>query len=193
MKTTKQRRCRLKGRVQWMMGELSKSFHNIARDRAACALAWEHFTMALQTLSVPSLHTLSFIIYGRGSLDPTNGPLRHSPLPLLLSFLPCLIFISVLTSSFTEKYPVYPAPSLPLLQRNIPTRSQSNQVIMTQLNERRKDIAAANGSVRRHLNALLSLLRASAIRPLSLLGRREESPFCAGGGGGGRGCGKRML
>ena len=44
-----------------MMGELSKSFHNIARDRAACALARVGTLPILQTLSVPSLHNLSFM------------------------------------------------------------------------------------------------------------------------------------
>ena len=117
----------------------------------AC-VAWEHFQFS-------KLYLFHFIIYHLwkrkcrsdkwpSSLTPSKATERHS-LPLPLSFLPCLIFISVLTSSFTEKYPVYPAPSLPLLQRNIPTRSQSNQVIMTQLNERCKDIAAADGSVSR--------------------------------------------
>ena len=142
------------------------------------SLAWEHFQLSKLYLF---RHFIIYHLWKRkfrsdkwpSSPTPSRARERHS-LPLLLSFLPCLIFISVLTSSFTEKYPVYPAPSLPLLQRNIPTRSQLNQVIMTQLNERCKDIAAADGSVRRHLNALLSLLRASAIRPLSLLGRRES-------------------
>ena len=140
-----------------MMGELSKSFHNIARDRAACALAWEHFTALQLSKLYLFLHFIIYHLWKRkfrsdkwpSSPTPSTARERHSPLPLLLSFLPCLIFISVLTSSFTEKYPVYPAPSLPLLQRNIPTRSQLNQVIMTQLNERCKDIAAADGSVSR--------------------------------------------
>ena len=121
------------------MGELSKSFHNIAReDRAACALARVGTLPTLQTLSVPPLHNLSFMeeeVYIRqmtlftDAFEGEGAALPASP----LSFLPCLIFISVLTSSFTEKYPVSPAPSTSAISRPDLHRTGDNDAIQRAL------------------------------------------------------------
>ena len=155
------------------------------------SLAWEHFQLFNFYLF------RHFIIYHLWKRKFRSDKWPSSALPASPpSFIPSVSYLYFGVDVFLHREVSCLSRPLPLLQRNIPTRSQSSQVIMTQLNERRKDIAAPMGqSVRQHLNALLlhPLLRASAIRPLSLLGRREreESPFCAGGGG--RGCGKRML
>ena len=133
------------------------------------SLAWEHFQLFNFYLF------RHFIIYHLWKRKFRSDKWPSSALPASPpSFIPSVSYLYFGVDVFLHREVSCLSRPLPLLQGNIPTRSQSSQVIMTQLNERCKDIAAADGSVRRHLNALLSLLRASAIRPLSLLGRRES-------------------
>ena len=113
-----------------MMGELqlSKSFHNIARDdRAACALARVGTLPTLQTLSVP-LHNLSFmeeeVLIRQMSLlaDAFEG--EGAALPSLSpSFIPSVSYLYFGVDVFLHReVSCLSAP-------NIPTRSQPNQVI----------------------------------------------------------------
>ena len=130
------------------------------------SLAWEHFQLSKLYLF------RHFIIYHLWKRKFRSDKWPSSALPASPpSFIPSVSYLYFGVDVFLHRE--VSCLSRPLHQRDIPTRYQSNQVIMTQFNERCKDIAT-DGSVGQHLNALLPLLRASAIRPLSLLGRRER-------------------
>ena len=79
------------------------------------------------------------------AFDGEGAALPASP----SSFIPSVSYLYFGVDVFLHREVSCLSRPLPLLQRNIPTRSQLNQVIMTQLNERCKDIAAADGSVSR--------------------------------------------
>ena len=77
------------------------------------------------------------------ALEGDGAALPASP----SSFIPSVSYLYFGVDVFLHREVSCLSRHLSLLQGNIPTGSQLNQVIMTQLNERCKDIAAADGSV----------------------------------------------